>query len=335
MAHEIEQFEDGTAAFASARLSAWHGLGTVTKDAMTAEEAMQIASLGDWNVRLLPLTATEQDEHGEPNTLHLPDHFASARTNPKLGRTEALGVVGSDYVPVQNEEHAEFLNLLADESGAHFETAGSLKNGRQVFLTMKLPQAMTIGASDRVDLYIAAFNSHDGSSAFRTVVTPIRVVCANTQRAALNNAYASYSVRHTAGAKSRIAQARKALGLTFKYAEEFEKAAQRMVQEEMALSELRAVIDEIWPAGEDQGPRARNYQEQRTGQIIHLFDRAETQAGIRGTRWAGYQAITEYVDHFQPSRGRTSQEKTAARAERVISGSADAVKTKAFALTSV
>ncbi|MDQ1013199.1 hypothetical protein QFZ82_007684 [Streptomyces sp. V4I23] len=38
MAHEIEQFTDGTAAFASARESAWHGLGTITEGAMTAED---------------------------------------------------------------------------------------------------------------------------------------------------------------------------------------------------------------------------------------------------------------------------------------------------------
>ncbi|WP_327434829.1 DUF932 domain-containing protein, partial [Streptomyces sp. NBC_01236] len=191
---------------------------------MTAEEATRIASLSNWNVRLLPLTATEiTADHITP--VEIPQHFATARTHPKTGATETLGVVGSDYHPVQNEEHAEFLNLLADESGAHFETAGSLKNGRQVFLTMKMPQSLTIGGHDKVDLYIAAFNSHDGGSAFRIVVTPIRVVCANTQRAAIQGARSSYVVRHTAGAKARIAQARSALGLTFRYAEAFEQSA--------------------------------------------------------------------------------------------------------------
>jgi hypothetical protein len=46
-----------------------------------------------------------------------------------------LGVVGRGYTPIQNEEHADLL----DESGAHFETAGSIKGGRHVLLTMKLP----------------------------------------------------------------------------------------------------------------------------------------------------------------------------------------------------
>ncbi|MEU9713878.1 DUF932 domain-containing protein [Streptomyces sp. NPDC047976] len=100
-------------------------------------------------------------------------------------------MAGPDCTAVQDEEHAEFLNHLVDESGAHFETAGSLRGGRQVFLTMKLSRSMTTGRSDAVDLYIAAFNSHDGSSAFRTVVTPVRVMYANTLRAALRDGRSS------------------------------------------------------------------------------------------------------------------------------------------------
>ncbi|MFI6056321.1 DUF932 domain-containing protein [Streptomyces violascens] len=333
MAHEIEQFTDCTAAFASARTSAWHKLGTVTSGAMTAEEAMSTAYLSGWDVRKLGLSATELRPDAVEN-IEVPNHFASVRTNPKTGRTEALGVVGPDYTPVQNEEHAEFLNLLADESGAHFETAGSLKNGRQVFLTMKMPKGMTIGGSDRTDLYIAAFNSHDGSSAFRVVLTPVRVVCANTQRAALKGAVSSYSVRHTSGALGRIAQAREALGLVWEYAAEFEKAAQRMVEAEMTLAELRTVVDRLWPEAKDS-PRATTNREQRHGQIAHLFQHADTQAGIRGTRWAAYNALTEYANHEAPSRGRTPQEKAVARAERVISGAADALMERAFALTAV
>ena len=43
--------------------------------------------------------------------------YATVRTNSFTSRPEALGVVGSGYTPLQNEEHAEFLNRLADESG--------------------------------------------------------------------------------------------------------------------------------------------------------------------------------------------------------------------------
>jgi len=57
---------------------------------------------------------------------------------------------------------------------------------------------------DPVDLNIAALNSHDGSSAFRLMITPIRVVCANTQRAALRHNVAHVSIRHTTNAKAAV-----------------------------------------------------------------------------------------------------------------------------------
>ncbi|MER5952064.1 DUF932 domain-containing protein [Streptomyces sp. NPDC001904] len=333
MAHEIEQFTDGTAAFASARLSAWHGLGVRTDGAMTAEEAMRLASLDGWNVRKVGLSATEITPEGA-ESIAVPEHFASVRNHPKTGRPETLGVVGTDYHPVQNEEHAEFLNILTEESGAHFETAGSLKNGRQVFLTMKLPQTMTVAGSDRTDLYIAAFNSHDGSSKFRIIVTPIRVVCANTQRAALRGAPNVFAVSHTAGAKARIARARQVLGLGFKYVEEFEKAAERMVQAELTLNELRDVVDKVFPMTSD-GKIAQGNQRKRWAKISNLYQYADTQAAIRGTRWAGYNAITEYVNHVAPAKAKTEREKAASRAERIITGTADAAMEKAFALLTV
>ncbi|GAA3239595.1 DUF932 domain-containing protein [Streptomyces lavendulae] len=334
MAHEIEQFSDGTAAFVSAHQDAWHRLGTVTTSAMTAQEAMKLAALDNWNVRLVGLNATELTPDGVA-TLDVPSHRATVRTHPKTGRPETLGVVGTDYVPVQNEEHAEFLNFLVDESGAHFETAGSLRDGRQVFLTMKLPQTMTIGQSDNIDLYIAAFNSHDGSSAFRIVVTPVRVVCANTLRAGLSAAKSKYTVRHTSGARARIAQARQALGLTFKYAEEFEKAAQRMIEAEMTTPMLRTVVEQLWPVSNADSDRKKNNQRSRWNTIRNLFEDADTQAGIRGTAWAGYNAITEYANHIAPARGTSPDLKNAARAERVISGTADDVMERAFSLMAV
>ena len=165
MAHEIET-HGRQAAAVFARTDPWHRLGTtVAGQAFSAEDAMRLGHLGGWDVRKVPLTASEITEHGV-TTMDVPG-FATVRTNPFTHRPEALGVVGSGYHPLQNEEHAEFLNLLADESGAIFDTAGSLRGGRQVFVTMKLPNSLTIGGTDRIDVNIAALNSHDGSSAFR------------------------------------------------------------------------------------------------------------------------------------------------------------------------
>ena len=62
-----------------------------------------------------------------------------------------VGIVGTDYTVVQNEQCAEMLDRLVDEvGGAHFETAGSLRRGKSVFVTMKLPDAMEIAGITRI-----------------------------------------------------------------------------------------------------------------------------------------------------------------------------------------
>ena len=115
-----------------------------------------------------------------------------------------------------------------------------------MFLSMKLPTTMQIGGIDPVDLYLVALNSHDGTSAFRLLVSPVRVVCANTQALAIRRAQASFSIRHTSGAKGNIAQARQALGLTFRYVEAFEAEAEKLIAQEMTDAQFQAIIGTIW-----------------------------------------------------------------------------------------
>ena len=332
MSHEIETH--GTqAAAVFARKDAWHRLGTTVRDrAFTAEEAMRLGHLGGWDVRKLPLTTAEVSEGGV-TAIEVPG-FATVRNNPFTGEPEALGVVGGGYTPLQNEDHAEFLNLLADESGAIFDTAGSLRGGRQVFITMQLPDSLTVGGTDRVDLNIAALNSHDGSSAFRILVTPVHVVCANTQSAALRNHESSFSIRHTRNAKAAVQAARDALGLTFTYVDAFQVEAERLIQQTMTDAAFDALIDATFGKAEASATkRVRETERRRRSRLHWLFADAETQAGIRDTAWAGYQAVTEYVDHYAPVRTAKSHggDEAAARATRVLtSDDPDRIKRRAW-----
>lgn len=331
MPHEIEQFANGEAAFVTARQSAWHQLGTVLEETFTAEQAMQHAHLGGWNVRKVPLTATV----GEQN-LVVPDKYATVRDHPIDGTPNVLGVVGSWYEVIQNEEHAELLNTLVDESGAHFETAGSLRGGREVFVTMKLPKTIKVGGVDDIDVYIAALNSHDGSSTFRLLVTPIRIVCANTQAAALRNNKASYSIRHTTSATKNIQLAREALQMTFDYLDDFSAEAERMINATMREVDFVNKARKLIPMrGTAKTARAEKAYGEKISLLRDLYTSSGTNEAIRGTRWAGYQAITEYLDHFSPVRGENRLGLGGVadvRAEKVLTkASFRALKERAFA----
>ncbi|TWE07349.1 DUF932 domain-containing protein [Rudaeicoccus suwonensis] len=329
--HQIET-HGRQAAAVFARKDAWHKLGTTVQGrAFTAQEAMELGHLGGWNVRKLPLTATEVTVDGV-TTVDVPSSYATVRDNPFTNAVEALGVVGEQYQPIQNEEHAEFLNHLVDESGAIFDTAGSLRGGRQTFITLQMPETMRVGGVDDVSLNIAALNSHDGSSAFRLLLTPVRVVCANTQAAALRNHCARVSIRHTSGATNAVQQARTALGMTFEYFEEFEREAEAMIQASTTDAQFYALMEQVFGKAErDDSPRAQKAAATRTATLASLWHEAKTQDGIRGTRWAAYQVAAEYVDHFAPVRTPSGMYEGQARATRLLtSPEPNRLKTRAW-----
>lgn len=328
MPHQIEMYGQN-AAFASARLDAWHRLGVVTDSAMNAREALEAAHLADWNVRKEALQVS-LGNGGLP--LDVDSAFATVRTNPWNKKPEVLGTVGKLYRPIQNEEHCELLDTLVDESGAHFETAGSLRGGREVFITMKLPEHMSVGGIDDLDMYIAALNSHDGSGSFRFLVTPVRIVCANTQSMAIDAARSTFSIRHTSSAQGRIEQARQALDLTFKYQEGFQKEAEHMINQQMSDAQFNAMIRQLFnePAPEATSAAHRRYSD-LLDRLNWLFWEAETNDAIRGTCWAGYQAVVEYIDHYKPSKGNQwFDDAASARAQSSLSSAAASLKQKAY-----
>jgi len=335
MAHNLD-ITAGTATALFAREDAWHKLGTTLPDAFTAEDAMDIGHLGGWNVRKAPLTLHDAspDDDAEVAILDVPDRWATVRTNPINGRTDYLGVVGKSYSPIQNEEHCELLNALVGESGAHFDTAGALCGGRQVFITMKLPETMLIGGVDQLDVYIAALNSHDGTSAFRLMTTPVRIVCANTQAAALRDNSGVFSIRHTTGAKSAILEARRSLGLTFKYLEDFQAEADKMIQETLTEADFHQIITDNFGPEDSANATSRLLKSwaEEEATLMSLFADAQTNAGIRNTVWSGYQTCVEYLDHFAPARG---DDVALARATRNLFGQDAGFKTALFDLFAV
>lgn len=340
MSHEIE-VNGEQAAFVSSRVLPWHKLGTTVDADLDVTSALEIAHLSGWDVRKTPLftsVVVEHDEDGEPSgyvNVPIENKFAVVRNNPFTpGQIDALGVVGNVYEPVQNEEHGEFLNALVD-GGAKIETAGSLKGGREVFVTMKAPSHMLIGGKDRVDLYVSALNSHDGSKAFRVITTPVRVVCANTQAAALGNHEAMFSKRHTRGNGGAVQRARETLDMTFKYADLFEAEAEKMIQTSMTNASFARLVDNLYPVLDGESELVQERQQARQNDLYNLFTESPTLSEVRGTRWAGYQAVTEYLDHFVNIPGKDGEAELVARADKVFAGEFDGWKESAFKLLQV
>lgn len=168
------------------------------------------------------------------------------------------------------------LTVLSTDVPAVLVVVGSGRNHSKCNVSVLL-NGRQVGGTDQVDLNIAALNSHDGTSAFRVLVTPVRVVCANTQSAALHNHVSSISIRHTSGATAAVQAARDVLGLTFAYCEAFQAEAERLIDTELTDAAFDGLVSQVFgPADRDAPVRARNAEAQRRRTLSALFPEADT-----------------------------------------------------------
>src|SRR3954469_9861224 len=207
-----------------------HRLGGVLDERPGSLDAALDAASLTWTVAKEPLFRAA----GQP----VPGHHATVRRDTD----QVLGVVSDDYVVVQNRECFAFLaNLLGSE--LVFETAGSLWSGRQVFITAELPDHITVGG-DEVRPYVVLSAWHTGTGAICAMTTPVRAVCANTVRAALDRATAVYRVRHIGDPTAQLHEARAVLGMTVDYYRRFAAFGDHLALQPFSERALRAVLEE-------------------------------------------------------------------------------------------
>ena len=117
----------------------WHGLGIRVAEALTSKEALTKAGL-DWHVVQKPLTTYYGNR--------FPLYFANIRDKDD----KLLGVVTDRYTVIQNEDAFAFTDGLLG-AGVRYETAGSLSEGRRVWILAKLPNEYII-RGDRISPYM-------------------------------------------------------------------------------------------------------------------------------------------------------------------------------------
>lgn len=268
----------------SAKEKPWHGIGTVVEDAPTSEDAIKMAKL-DWKVEQFPIKAGK---------IEIPNYFANIRMDIK----EPLGVVKNRYRIVQNDEAFDFVDNIVgnDEVECRYETAGSLFNGKKIFLLVKLPEKNLLG--DEVENYLFFTNSHDGSSAFMAGVTNVRVVCNNTLQMAIGGAKRTWYCRHTQSIDSKKQQAQEALGLAVKYIDSMDDVAENLYQKKID-EELffRKLFDAKYI--KDQAEKNKETMIER----MHIiYTEKDDLQNFKGSAWGMYNAVADYLSNSIPLR---------------------------------
>lgn len=286
MSHKIN-ITNGKASFVSAKVKAWHGLGTVLPEQFTSEEAIKYGGL-DYEVDLKPAGIMIDGQFQET-----PKHFATYRKDTGA----VFGVVGSRYHVVQNVDAFKFFDDIVGQGEAIFETAGSLGQGETVFITAKLPDYIKV-SDDVIEKYLLFTMAHDGSKAIQAMFTPVRVVCNNTLQAAMQNHSNRVTIRHTKSASDRLAEAHKIMGISNMFAEEMAdvmNAATKIKLKDESVSQM--IASALGLRADEEGnfsTRANNRLEAAMGFYTDGVGQNEL---CRGTLYGMYQAVTGFFEH--------------------------------------
>lgn len=311
---------DGKVALYSA-VPAWHSLGQVIPGGISSiDRVLELARI-DWQVRKVP---ARYEWDGQLITA--PGKFLTVREDTGA----ALGAVGDGYQVIQQRDLFTFLEDLVEGHGVVWESAGAVRGGRRVFVSMRVPEHIVVdpgGIADQIELFIVAINSHDGASSAQAVVTPWRPVCANTERFAVRDAHYRWTIRHTPGALTRLEEARRTLGLTMRYAQRFQEEETELAHVDLQIDEFHKLLADLWPVDEDASKRARTIADRRIETLDAMFRREAEQCGR--TAYAAEKTITDYLDHVAPKRPGKTMTEEIARATALIEGTDDEIKTRA------
>lgn len=249
---------------------------------------------------------------------------------------EIFQIAPSSYGILQPAEMLEALDSVANTGGLRYTSGGALSGGRVIFATLILPDEIKIGTSgDSIKPYLAGFNSYDGSIRAQIKALSFRPICRNTAMRALSSENDTrLMVKHTRNVRANMmlaAEALKAANYTFgKLAETYRALARMRFTDRDMVSLAEALTPTKISERTGEIPaQARTARET----MLVLFSQGKGQADfadIRGTGWAAYNAVTEYVDHLRPTRLRSASSEGESRLNSAWLGSGAALKDQAF-----
>jgi len=274
--------------FSGKGLLPWHKIGTVLDGTLSSKEAIRTAKL-DWEVTQTPVYAA--NNWAAP----IPGFLANVRSDTK----KVLGIVTERYEVAQNVDVFSFADELVGTSRVpcKYETAGSLWNGRRVFMLVTMPKGRIVG--DAYQPYLCLSNSHDGSSCLTVFLTSIRIVCQNTLTAALRSAKRKISIRHMGSMSERKQEALRTMGAASKYFRELEVFASDLAGKHINIVK---VLNTLFPASKDMSKRQLKSNQEVKEVIKNLLKQKDDLQNIKGTAWGAYSAIADYRSNAEPKR---------------------------------
>lgn len=225
--------------FASLRQPAWHALGTVFQDPMTAVEAVGLANL-NYKIEKSPLFINYngvQVPTGEVALVREP--------TPDDNQPRILGSAGPDYGLLNNIDLAHILDANLTKI-MPVETVGALGFGERIFFALNAGEDEIV-PGENLKGYFLITDARTGRSALQIAFTPVRVVCQNTLVSGLSKATVSWSLMHSATLSDDVKSQTKIIAQLALAKEQTLSTMRKMATTTMVAAQVDDILKAAYP----------------------------------------------------------------------------------------
>jgi len=321
MSHEMTQ-NDSAVYY---RQRAWHGLGTVIEDSMSIMDAYDKSGLS-WEVEKTPSINAGGCYTEQYNGIIRKD------TN------EVLGIVSPKYKVMQNHEVFDLASFFG--SVATVESAGSIQSGSKCYLLLH-GDSFDATHNDTVTKYMALIWGHDGKQSLVIKPTSIRVVCKNTMDMVLNQGEKNQiTIKHHGDLDEKIEQARSVIAQFRNTGMLYQNQVKELAEKNITYDQQRKFFLDIYqmmrgPVTMNPTTEDEEYRYVDAVQTVGTWDNTfeEECRDIKASPWLAVNAVTNWIQHREPKRGRRATVGSKAYSNLTGKGSVDTKKVMQYAMT--
>jgi phage/plasmid-like protein (TIGR03299 family) len=269
----------------SVREPMWHGRGLVLDHYPGSWGKARVLAGLAWEPEIAPVYVATDRATGSDY-----EQLAEFKAIRRSDTSAVLAVSSDSYEVISHAQMGELVEAILEQPRVRWETAGSVRGGRQVWALAYLDEPFNVpGDPSATYPFLTILNSHDGSAAYKVVKTSIRVVCWNTLHAAQldgDRTGRQFTFRHTKSVSERIVDAKAAVaGLRTESRQWLDLARELSL---IPVDERQFNIDRARPV------------------FRSLYLDSATTEGARGSGYGLVHAAGEYLDHVRSYRSHDS-----------------------------
>lgn len=228
------------------RQAAWHNMGVVMNERVSATEAVALARL-DYQVLTTEtfFRAPNPDGDDYPQIeVPVDNTVAIYRTpTPDDPYIRSFGTASKGFTIVQNTDLARILDPMTKEWPV--ETAGALQQGETVWLMLDMGEGIIAGEQHRRLAWVR--NSHKPGQGLMFKPVRTRVVCANTDAVAMNEKGVVISLRHSSDIEARFEEVIKAMDQLRAQNALDEEALEALAAYAVSAEEVKQIANTLYP----------------------------------------------------------------------------------------